>query len=90
MTITLNTNLEAANREYTIDNPFASTVLRIRIAAQGLAETMEIIEAYSLGKLKPMTDLFGEELTPEQQMEAATVRAAEMVAILDSRIVRLA
>ncbi len=88
MTITLNTANEAAQREYTIANPFAATAGRVRLAAEGLAEAMATIEAFSMGKLEPKVDLFGETLSPEDQMKNATVKATEMVAIIDSRITR--
>lgn len=89
MTITINTERDQAYREYTTSSsPFAVAAGRIKLASKGLAEAMEVIEAYADGRLSNVTDLFGETLTPDDQLGIATRKATEMVAIIDSRINR--
>lgn len=88
MTITINTEKDQANREYTTASPFSTAVGRIRLAAIGLAEAMEIIEAYADDSLGNITDLFGGALTPDDQLEGAIRKATEMTAIIDSHINR--
>lgn len=88
MTITINTERDQSNREYTTRSPFAVAAGKIKLASKGLAEAMEVIESYADDRLSNVTDLFGETLTPDDQLECATRKAAEMVAIIDSRINR--